>query len=51
MGNRTNANDEVKEYLKKQQTNTGEKMEMPQELLDLANQVKQDQSERKKWGN
>ena len=49
-GNRTNANDEVKEYLKKQQTNTGEKMEMPQELLELANQVKQDQSESKKSG-
>ena len=49
-GNRTNANDEVKEYLKKQQTNTGEKMEMPQELLDLANQVKHDQSESKKSG-
>ena len=49
-GIRTNANDEVKEYLKKQQTNTGEKMEMPQELLELANQVKQDQSESKKSG-
>ena len=49
-GSRTNANDEVKEYLKKQQTNTGEKMEMPQELLELANQVKQDQSESKKSG-
>jgi len=49
-GNRTNANDEVKEYLKKQQTNTGEKIEMPQELLDLANQVKQNQSDDEKSG-
>ena len=48
--NRTNANAEVKEYLKKQQTNTGEKIEMPQELLDLANQVKQNQSENEKSG-
>tara|TARA_B100001115_G_C15839280_1_gene420314 strand:+ start:442 stop:2370 length:1929 start_codon:yes stop_codon:yes gene_type:complete len=48
--NRTNANAEVKEYLKKQQTNTGEKIDMPQELLDLANQVKQNQSENEKSG-
>ena len=48
--NRTNANAEVKEYLKKQQTNTGEKIEMPQELLDLANLVKQNQSENEKSG-
>ena len=41
-GNRANANDEVKEYLKKQQTNTGEKIELPQELLDLASQVEKD---------
>jgi len=41
-GNRANANDEVKEYLRKQQTNTGEKIELPQELLDLASQVEID---------
>ena len=41
-GKRTSATDEVKQYLSNQQTGTGEKLELPQELLDLASQAEKD---------
>jgi len=41
-GNRTSANDEVKQYLTNQKTNSGEKLELPQELLDIASQAEKD---------
>ncbi len=36
---RASANDEVKQYLNNQKTDSGEKLELPQELIDLASQV------------
>ena len=36
---RASANDEVKQYLSNQKTDSGEKLELPQELIDLASQV------------
>ena len=41
-GKRTSATDEVKQYLSNQETGTGEKLELPQELLDLASQAEKD---------
>ena len=41
-GKRTSATDEVKQYLKNQETASGEKLELPQELLDLASQAEKD---------
>lgn len=41
-GNRTSANDEVKQYLTNQKTDSGEKLELPQELLDIASQAEKD---------
>ena len=41
-GNRTTANDEVKQYLTNQKTDSGEKLELPQELIDLASQAEKD---------
>ena len=41
-GKRNSATDEVKQYLNNQKTNSGEKLELPQELLDLASQVEKD---------
>ena len=38
-GNRTSANDEVKQYLTNQKMDSGEKLELPQELLDIASQA------------
>ena len=39
---RASANDEVKQYLNNQNTDSGEKLELPQELIDLASQVEVD---------
>ena len=39
---RASANDEVKQYLNNQNTDFGEKLELPQELIDLASQVEGD---------
>ena len=39
---RTSANDEVKQYLHNQNTDMGEKLELSQELIDLASQVEVD---------
>ena len=39
---RTSANDEVKQYLKNQNTGSGEKLELPQELINLASQVEEE---------
>ena len=36
---RTSANDEVKQYLNNQELDSGEKLDLPQELLDLASQA------------
>ena len=36
---RTSANDEVKQYLTNQNMDSGEKLDLPQELIDLASQV------------
>ena len=36
---RTSANDEVKQYLTNQNIDSGEKLDLPQELIDLASQV------------
>ena len=36
------ANDEVKSYLKNQDTGTGEKLEFPEELLEQAKQAEQE---------
>ena len=41
-GNRTSANDEVKQYLTNQKTDSGEKLELPQELIDIASQAEKD---------
>ena len=41
-GNRTSANDEVKQYLTNQKTDSGEKLELPQELIDIATQAEKD---------
>ncbi len=41
-GKRTSATDEVKQYLRNQETSSGEKLELPQELLDLASQAEKD---------
>jgi len=38
----TSATDEVKHYLKNQDTDSGNKLELPQELLDMASQAEQD---------
>ena len=40
--NRTSANDEVKQYLTNQKTDSGEKLELPQELLDIASQAEKE---------
>ena len=42
MGKRTSAADEVKQYLSNQETDSGEKIELPQELLDLASHAEKD---------
>ena len=41
-GNRRSANDEVKQYLTNQKRESGEKLELPQELLDIASQAEKD---------
>ena len=41
-GKSTSATDEVKQYLKNQETNSGEKLDLPQELMDLASQAEKD---------
>ena len=41
-GKSTSATDEVKQYLKNQDTNSGEKLDLPQELMDLASQAEKD---------
>ena len=41
-GSRKSANDEVKQYLTNQKTESGEKLELPQELLDIASQAEKD---------
>jgi small subunit ribosomal protein S1 len=41
-GKRNSATDEVKQYLSNQKTNSGEKLELPQELLDIASQAEKD---------
>ena len=41
-GKTTSATDEVKQYLKNQDTNSSEKLELPQELLELASQAEKD---------
>jgi len=38
----TSATDEVKNYIKNQDTGSGEKLDLPQELLDLASQAEKD---------
>ncbi|MFL2982974.1 MAG: 30S ribosomal protein S1 [Candidatus Neomarinimicrobiota bacterium] len=43
--NRTSANDEVKQYLTNQKTDSGEKLELPQELLDIASQAEKEGTE------
>ncbi len=40
--NRTSATDEVKQYLNNQNTESGEKLELPQELLDMASKAEKD---------
>ena len=42
MGKRTSAADEVKQYLSNQETGSGEKLELPKELLDLASHAEKD---------
>ena len=42
MGKRTSAADEVKQYLSNQETDSGEKLELPKELLDLASHAEKD---------
>ena len=44
---RASANDEVKQYLSNQKTDSGEKLELPQELIDLASQVEGESPEKK----
>jgi small subunit ribosomal protein S1 len=41
-GRTTTATDEVKQYLKNQETGSGEKLELPQELLDMASEAEKD---------
>ena len=41
-GKTTSATDEVKQYLKNQDTDSSEKLELPQELLELASQAEKD---------
>ena len=41
-GKRTTANDEVKQYLTNQKTDSGEKLELPQALIDIASQAEKD---------
>jgi small subunit ribosomal protein S1 len=41
-GRRNSATDEVKQYLSNQKTNSGEKLELPQQLLDIASQAEKD---------
>ena len=43
---RTSANDEVKQYLNNQEIDSGEKLELPQELLDIASQAEKETTER-----
>ena len=45
---RTSANDEVKQYLTNQSKDTGEKLELPQELIDLASKVESELPEKDK---
>ena len=47
-GRTTTATDEVKQYLKNQETGSGEKLELPQELLDMASQAEKDGVSEKK---
>ena len=42
MGKRTSAADEVKQYLSNQEIDSGEKLELPQELLNLASHAEKD---------
>ncbi len=42
IAKRTSANDEVKQYLNNQNTDSGAKLELPQELLDLASQAEKE---------
>ena len=42
---RTSANDEVKQYLNNQEIDSGEKLELPQELLDIASQAEKETTE------
>ena len=44
---RASANDEVKQYLSNQKTDSGEKLELPQELIDLASQVEGESPDKK----
>ena len=39
---KSTANDEVKQYLTNQKTDSGEKLELPQELIDIASQAEKD---------
>ena len=41
-GKRNSATDEVKQYLNNQKTNSGEKLDLPQVLLDIASQAEKD---------
>ena len=41
-GRRNSAADEVKQFLSNQKTNSGEKLELPQQLLDIASQAEKD---------
>ena len=42
-GNKQSASDEVKDYLKNQKTDTGGKIDIPQELLDNAKEAEKEQ--------
>ena len=42
-GNTQSASDEVKDYLKNQKTDTGGKIDIPQELLDNAKEAEKEQ--------
>ena len=42
---RASANDEVKQYLNNQELDSGEKLELPQELLDIASQAEKETTE------
>jgi hypothetical protein len=41
-GKSTNATNEVKQYLKNQDTDSSEKLDLPQELLDMASEAEKD---------